>query len=92
MYIDADTIIKTASLLAALGALVGAVIAVYKQVESNKRQSEVIKEMQEEQTIICYGLRGALQGLIEKGCDGPCKDALQMLDKHLNQNAHHKDL
>ena len=92
MYIDADVIIKAASLLAALGALTGAVIAVYKQIEGNKKQSEVIKEMQEEQTIICYGLKGALQGLIEQGCDGPCKEALQMLDKHLNKNAHRPDL
>ena len=92
MYIDADIIIKAASLLAACGALTGAVIAVYKQIESNKKQSEVIKEMQEEQTIICYGLKGALQGLIEKGCDGPCKEALQMLDKHLNKSAHRPDL
>ena len=92
MYIDADTIIKAASLLAALAALAGAVIAVYKMIEVNKRQSEVIKEIQAEQTIICYGLRGALQGLIEKGCDGPCKEALQMLDKHLNQSAHRPEL
>ena len=88
MYIDADTIIKAASLLAALGGLIGAVIAVYKVYESNKKQSDVIKEIQEEQTLICYGLRGALEGLIEQGCDGPCKDALNMLDKHLNKNAH----
>lgn len=92
MYIDADAIIRAASLLAAFGALASAVIAVYKQIESNKKQSEVIKEIQKEQTIICCGLRGALQGLIEKGCDGPCKDALQMLDKHLNQSAHRPDL
>ena len=92
MYIDADTIIKAASLLAALGALVGAVIAVYKVLESNKKQSEVLKAIQDEQTIICYGLRGALQGLIEQGCDGPCKDALTMLDKHLNKGAHKTDL
>ena len=92
MYIDADTIIKAAILLAALGALVGAVIAVYKVLESNKKQSEVIKAIQDEQTIICYGLRGALQGLIEQGCDGPCKDALAMLDKHLNKGAHKTDL
>ena len=92
MYIDADTIIKAASLFAAFSALIGAVIAVYKQIESNKKQSEVIKEIQEEQTIICYGLKGALQGLIEKGCDGPCKEALHMLDKHLNKSAHRPDL
>lgn len=80
------------SVLTACGALIGAVIAVYKIIEVNKRQSEIIKAMQEEQTIICYGLKGALQGLIEKGCDGPCKDALQMLDKHLNKSAHRPDL
>lgn len=88
MYIDANTIIKAASLLAACSALVGAVISVYKLVESNKRQNELIKDMQDELTIVCYGLKGALQGLIEQGCDGPCKDALKLLDKHLNKNAH----
>ena len=92
MYIDVDTIIKAASLLGALGALVGAVIAVYKVYETDKKQSVIIKEIQEEQTLICYGLRGALQGLIEQGCDGPCKDALNLLDKHLNKEAHHPDL
>ena len=89
MYIDADIIIKAASLLGALGALAAAVIAVYKVVEINRKQTEIINAMQEEQTLICYGLRGALQGLIEQGCNGPCKDALDKLDKHLNKSAHH---
>ena len=92
MYIDVDTIIKAASLLGAMSALIGAVIAIYKVYESNKRQTEAVKAIQEEQTLVCYGLRGALQGLIEQGCDGPCKDALNMLDKHLNKSAHHPDL
>ena len=76
MYIDADTIIKAASLLGAIGALVAAIVSVYKVIESNKKQSEFINAIQEEQTLICYGLRGALQGLVEQGCNGPCKDAL----------------
>lgn len=93
MYIDADTIIKAASLLGAIGALVAAVVSVYKVIESNKKQSEFINAIQEEQTLICYGLRGALQGLVEQGlveqgCNGPCKDALDKLNKHLNKNAH----
>ena len=92
MYIDADIIIKAASLLGALGALGGVVIALYRQFESNRKQSEVIKEIQAEQTLICYGLRGALEGLIEQGCDGPCKDALNLLDKHLNKSAHRPEL
>lgn len=40
MYIDADFIIKAASLLSALGALVAAVVAVYKVLENNKKQNE----------------------------------------------------
>lgn len=92
MYITAETVIKAASFIAALGALVGAIVSVYKTVENNKKQNAVIKSMQEEQTIICYGLKGALAGLIEQGCDGPCKDALNMLDKHLNKEAHKPDL
>ena len=84
MYIDADFIIKAASLLSALGALVAAVVAVYKVLENNKKQNEFINAMQEEQTLIW----GALQGLVEQGCNGPCKDALARLDKHLNKSAH----
>ena len=92
MYITVDTIIKAASVLGALSVLAGAIVAVYKILESNKRQSAEINAMKEEQTIICYALQGALQGLIEQGCDGPCKDALNMLQKHLNKPAHKPDL
>lgn len=92
MYINADVIIKAASLLGAAVALISAIIAVYKTIENNKKQNEVIKKMQVEQTLVCYGLRGALQGLIEQGCNGPCKDALNRLDKYLNENAHTPEL
>ena len=92
MYINTDTIIKSASVVGALSILIGVIISVYKILESNKRQSAEINAMKEEQTIICYALQGALQGLIEQGCDGPCKDALNMLQKHLNKTAHRPDL
>lgn len=92
MYITADGIIKAAAVLSALCVIVGAIVAVYKILESNKRQSAEINAMKEEQTIICYALQGALQGLIEQGCDGPCKKALDLLQKHLNKTAHRPDL
>lgn len=92
MWIDVDTIIKAAALVTALGVLVGVVVSLYKASERDRKQSEIIKEMMAEQSLICYGLRGALQGLIEQGCNGPCKDALEKLNKHLNQEAHHNDL
>lgn len=92
MVITADGIIKFASLFAALCALGTTIISVYKVFAQNRKQSQVIKSIQEEQTVICYGLRGALQGLIEQGCDGPCKEALAMMDKHLTEAAHKPDL
>lgn len=92
MYIDGDTIIKAAAIITAIGVIIGGIISIYKIFENNKKQNEVIKAMQEEQTIICYGLKGALQGLIEQGCDGPCKEALNLLDKHLNKSAHKPEL
>lgn len=90
MYIDAETINGLAKLLGSLTVLCGAIIAVYKYIERDRRQSKLIEAMQAEQTLICYGLRGALRGLIEQGCNGPCKDALQKPDKHLNKEAHHQ--
>lgn len=92
MWIDVDTIINAAALVTALGVLGGVVVSLYKASERDRKQSEIIKEMMAEQSLICYGLRGALQGLIEQGCNGPCKDALEKLNKHLNQEAHHNDL
>lgn len=92
MYLDVNGIINIAALLSALGAIVGLIITVYKYIESDTRQTAAIKRIEDEQTLICYGLKGALEGLIEQGCDGPCKDALGKLEKHLNQSAHRTDL
>lgn len=91
MWIDVDAIIKTAALVTALGVLGGVAVSLYRASERDRKQSEIIKEMMAEQSLICYGLRGALQGLIEQGCNGPCKDALEKLNKHLNQEAHHNN-
>ena len=88
-----------ASLLTALGVIIAAVFKLVDWLRKPSQQDAAIRElhekhdadmkaMQTELTVICYGLRGALQGLIENGCNGPCKDALKLLDKHLNQSAH----
>lgn len=92
MVITLDTLMELSAGLAAVGSLGGVLLGLYKLLENNKRQNEVIKQMQDEQTLLCYAMKGALQGLIESGCNGPCKDALARLDKHLNKSAHHPDL
>ena len=91
MYIDADTIIKLASLLAALGAIGGVLLWGYKFVERNKKQDEELKAIRKEQTVICYGILACLRGLAEQGCDGPVHEALDKLEKHLTEAAHNKE-
>ena len=92
MYIDGDTIIYWAKLIGAIAAIGGAAWAVVKIIVRDKHPTEIIKGMQRVQELFCYGLRGALAGLIEQGCNGPCKDALEKLNKHLNQKAHEQEV
>lgn len=92
MYINADILLRCSAIISALGVIGGVVVSIVKMLLRDRRQSEIIKAMQEEQTLICYGLRGALQGLVEQGCNGPCRDALERLDKHLNREAHHREV
>lgn len=92
MYITVDWVIQCAALLTALTVIGAALRRVYvwfaRQEEQNQRQWRAIHQSREEQTLICYGVRACLMGLIEQGCNGPCKDALNKLDQHLNQAAH----
>lgn len=88
-----------ANVLAAAGVITVAVFKLVDWLRKPSQQAKALEDLhdkhdadmkavQTELTVIVYGLRGALQGLIEKGCNGPCKEALQMLDKHLNKSAH----
>ena len=61
MWIDVDTIIKTAALVTALGVLGGVAVSLYRASERDRKQSEIIKEMMAEQSLICYGLAPFLQ-------------------------------
>ena len=91
-----ETILSAAELIGSLGAILAVIIGGYKIFDGNKRQNakqnESIESMQKELTVICCGLMGCLEGLIEQGCDGPCKAALAELKAHLNQSAHQTDL
>lgn len=91
VYIDIETINAVAKLIGSLGVIGGVLIGLYKFIERDKRQSKLIKDIQSEQTLLCYGIRACLQGLVEQGCDGPVHDALDKLDKHLNKAAHGED-
>ena len=91
MYIDIETINSLAKLVGSLAVLGGVVVAAYKYIERDKKQSKLISDIQDEQTLLCYGIKACLQGLAEQGCNGPVHEALDKLDKHLNQKAHKVD-
>ena len=91
VYVDVELINSAARLLGSLVALGGALIALYKFYERDRRQSKIIKSIQSEQTLICYGVLACLKGLKEQGCNGPVTDALEKMEKHLNQAAHQEE-
>lgn len=50
--------------------------------------NEDMHNMKQEQTLIIYGLLACLKGLKEQGCNGPVTEAINKIEKHLNQKAH----
>ena len=88
IVITADTIVKAAALITALGVLGGVVVWCLKFVERQKKQDKEIAAIRHEQTLICYGILACLKGLKEQGCNGPVTEAIDKMEKHLNQRAH----
>lgn len=99
MYIDADVIIKAAAILTALGVIGALVYKMIKWFQAQDKQSEDIEKLREkeaediqgirdEQCLLVYGVLACLKGLKEQGCDGPVTEAIEKIDKHINQQAH----
>ena len=98
-YLTWDVVIKIASILAAVGAIITlAVKGVHwfdKQEEQtndinklNKKHNEDISSIQSELTILTYGTLACLKGLQEKGCDGPVTEAIDKIERYINKKAH----
>lgn len=88
IVISADTLIKAAGVISALLAIFGAIFAVYRWYLKQNRQDKEIEKIKTENTLICYGLSAALDGLIQLGANHNVTTAKEKLDKHLNQQAH----
>lgn len=88
MYVNADTVIKAAAVLTAILAIGGVVYKVISWVQRQKRQDEDIAAMNEELCLLTYGVLACLKGLKEQGCNGPVTNAIEKIEKHMNQKAH----
>lgn len=47
-----------------------------------------MQTINDEQTLLTYGILACLKGLREQGCNGPVKEAIDKIEKHLNVQAH----
>jgi len=88
MYVDTQVVIGAAALLAAVTAILGGLFAVYRWYQRQEKQDEDIKAMKEEMCLLTYGVLACLKGLKEQGCNGPVTEAVDKIEKHMNQEAH----
>lgn len=88
MYITTETIIQAAAILTALGTIIGIVFALFQWLQKQKQQDIDIDILKEEQCLLTYGILACLKGLKEQGCNGPVTEAVEKIEKHLNQKAH----
>lgn len=91
MYMDVNTIITAASLLAAIGAIFSVVFAVYRWYLRQNRQDTEIEKLKSEQCLLTYGILACLKGLKEQGCNGPVTEAIDKIEKHINKQAHDQE-
>lgn len=99
MYITVQDIITAAAFISALTVIITLLVKVLRFVDRQKKQDGELVDirkmhkadmdsMKQEQTLIVYGLLACLKGLKEQGCNGPVTEAINKIEKHLNQKAH----
>ena len=83
---------QSVTALAAVLAAIAAVFSYYNKgydfVKRQKKQDEIIEDIQKEQSLLTYGILACLKGLKEQGCNGPVTEAVSKIEKHLNVKAH----
>lgn len=88
VYINAQTVIMAASVLGAAMALLGGLSAAYRWYQRQNKQDDDIRAMKEEMCLLTYGVLACLKGLKEMGRNGPVTEAIDKIEKHMNQEAH----
>jgi hypothetical protein len=88
MVITWQGIILAASVISALGLMLGIILKIHKWYLVQENQNVEIKRMKEENALICYALSACLDGLGQLGANHTVPIAKEKLDKYLNQQAH----
>lgn len=94
-----QTLITAGAVLGAAGVIVGALVKLVHWMDRQTQQDADLKALKatheadingtkQELTLVVYGLLACLKGLKEQGCNGPVTEAINKIEKHLNERAH----
>ena len=83
-----QTLITIAAVLTAITTVLGRYNKLYDWIKKQEEQDKAIKDIQEEQALLTYEVLACLKGLSEQGCDGPVSEAINKIEKHINEKAH----
>ena len=97
--LDWQSIITAAAVLSAIIAIVTCFSKAVRWFDKQKAQDNDIKDIRKhheddmasikrEQTLLVYGVLACLKGLREQGCNGPVTEAINKIEKYLNETAH----
>lgn len=97
-----QTIITAGAVVSALVVIITWLTKFIRWVDHQKNQDKALKALaerhendneaiQEELTLLTYGILACLKGLKEQGCNGPVTKAIDKIEKHINNKAHHQD-
>lgn len=100
MYITLNTLIVIGGAVGVIATLIGVILKVHKWYlelealrkevdELQKHHEEDLKQVNEENTMICSALSACLNGLQQLGANGEVSTVKEKLDTFLNQKAHH---
>lgn len=81
-------ILTAAEFIGAVGVIGGLAVALIRWILKQGKQDVDIKQLKEENTLICYALSACLDGLEQLGANHTVPKARDKLDKYLNVQAH----
>ncbi len=83
-----EVVLTVASVITALGVILGLFVTIHNIYLKREKNDEDIKSIKEEQLILTKGVLACLKGLKEQGCDGPVTIAITEIEDHINKQAH----
>ena len=83
-----QSVITAAAIIGALVALVSYLRKLFGWFARQEKQDAEIQAIKTEQSLMTFGVLACLKGLQEQGCDGPVTEAIDKIERYLNQAAH----